>query len=298
MYDYFLGGAHNFGVDRDAADAVLAVAPEVRAAARANRDFLRRAVRYALDHGIRQFLDLGSGIPTVGNVYGIAHAVDPAARVVYVDNEPVAVAHARALLRDTATAGVIQADTRDTNAILDHEQTRRLIDFNQPVAILLVSVLHFVPGDVTGLVTTLRRPMGPGSQLVISHASPTTTTAQTDAVQELYARTPTPVQLRSRDEIRALFAGLDLVRPNPDSREVADLVPVTRWRPGRRGTELPAHVVDSPFVAGFLAGVGRMPPPAASATTTTAGRPPQPRNRESQFDPTSRRAPATTATTP
>lgn len=228
MYDYFLGGAHNFQPDREAAQAVLAVAPEVRQAARANRSFLRRAVRYALDCGIRQCLDLGSGIPTVGNVHEVAQAVDPAARVLYVDNEPVAVAHAEALLRHTDMAGVIQSDIRDTAAVLGHPETRRLIDFNQPIAVLIVSVLHFIPGDVTGLVAALRRPMAPGSLLVISHASPIATREETDAVQRLYARTPTPVHPRRSDEIRALFAGLDLVHPNPPRGRPADLVPVTQ----------------------------------------------------------------------
>jgi hypothetical protein len=261
MYDRLLGGGHNFAVDRLAIDKVLAVAPEVRTAALANRAFLRRAVTHLATNGIRQFVDLGSGIPTVGNVHEIAQAVDPAARVVYVDNEPVAYAHARALLEDMPTASVIHRDIREPAAILNHDDTKRLIDFSQPVGLLLVSVLHFVPGDVTGLVAELRRPLAAGSYLVVSHATLTTSTAQTDAVQELYARTPTPLQLRSRDQIRTVFDGLDLVHAAPAAHEPADLVPIARWRPDPNEAALPDDVAASPFLTGFLAGVGRVPTP-------------------------------------
>lgn len=272
MYDYFLGGAHNFQVDRDAADAVLAAAPQVALAARANRSFLRRAVRYALDQGVGQFLDLGSGIPTVGNVHEIAHAVNPHAAVVYVDNDPTVAAHARALLTDTDAAGVVEADLRDTDTILGAPETRRLIDFTQPVTVLLVSVLHFIPGDVTGLLATLRNLIAPGSQLVISHASAAASTTQTDAVKDVYARSPTPLQLRSREAIRGLFAGLDLVSPDPDTNAPADLVPVTQWRPVPGDTTLQAEDAASPFIAGFIAGVGRKPRPATSSTATSGPR--------------------------
>jgi hypothetical protein len=276
MYDYFLGGAHNFQADRAAAKAVLAIAPQVRDAARANRDFLHRAVRFALDHGVRQFLDLGSGIPTVGNVHEVVHKVDPAARVVYVDCEPVAVAHSRALLAGVDTVQVVDADIRDTAAVLDHPTTRALIDFGQPVAVLMVSVLHFVPGEITGMVAELREAMAPGSFLAISHASTVAATAQTDAVQQLYARTPTPLQLRSREEIRGLFAGLDLVSPDLANAAPAELVPVTGWRPTPGDTPLSAEDAASPFIAGFLAGVGRKPPPVEVGAAPRPTAPSQP----------------------
>ncbi|MBN1172931.1 MAG: SAM-dependent methyltransferase [Micromonosporaceae bacterium] len=265
MYDYFLGGAHNFQLDRDTADAILAVAPEVALAARANRRFLHRAVRYALDRGIRQFLDLGSGIPTSGNVHEIAGQHDPSARVVYVDADPIAVTHATTLLTDVPTAAAIEADLRDTEAVLGHAETQRLIDVTQPVAILAVSVLHFVPGDVATPIAAYRAAMSPGSLLVISHASPAPATEQTNQVQHLYQRSRTPLQLRTPDEIRDLFTGLDLVPAQPDPGERRrcgepddnGLVPVTAWRPD--GDPPGSAIERSPFLDRFLAGVGRKP---------------------------------------
>jgi hypothetical protein len=261
VYDYLLGGAHNFHADRAAAEQALASAPQIGDAARANRAFLRRAVQHALDNGVRQFLDLGSGIPNVGNVHEIVHAVDPHAPVLYVDRDPVVAAHTRAQLGDTDMAGIIQADIRDTTAILGHPETTRLIDLNRPVAVLLVYLLHFLPGDVTGLIAALRRPLAPGSHLVITHATPTAD-GDTTAVQELYARTPTPLQLRSREEIRALFTGFDLVHPDPGSTTPADLVPVTRWRPEPTDTPPSAEIADNPYITGLLAAAARKPPTA------------------------------------
>jgi hypothetical protein len=282
MYDFFLGGAHNFRPDRDAALAVLEVAPQVADAARANRAFLHRAVRYALDQGIRQFLDLGSGIPTAGNVHEIVHRVDPHGRVLYVDTDPVVIAHAHALLQGTDAAGAIEADLRDTATILGRDETRRLIDFEHPVAVLLVSVLHFVNGDIDRLiqvVSELVRPAAPGSQLVISHASASAASAQTDAVQELYGRTPTPLHLRSPQEIRALFADLDLIPPDPDATQPAELVPITQWRRVPGDDELPPDVAAGPFIARFLAGVGRKSPAVTTRryTATFPQRCPLPR---------------------
>ncbi len=278
MYDYFLGGAHNFQLDRDTADAILTVAPEVALAARANRQFLHRAVGYALDCGIRQFLDLGSGIPSSGTVHEIAHQHDPTARVVYVDADPIAVTHATTLLTGVATAAAIEADLRDTEAVLGHAETQRLIDFTRPTAILAVSVLHFVPGDVAVPIAAYRAAMTPGSLLVISHASPAPATDQTDQVQHLYQRSPTPLQLRTPLEIRGLFTGLDLVpaQPDPAARrrhsEPNDrgLVPVTAWRPD---DDQPGSAIDgSPFLNRFLVGIGHKPPIAASRPVEAARR--------------------------
>ncbi|MFK3984454.1 SAM-dependent methyltransferase [Micromonospora sp. NPDC050397] len=296
MYDYFLGGAHNFAVDRAAADEVIDAAPEVRDAAKANRSFLRRSVSHALDNGIRQFLDLGSGIPTVGNVHEIAHALDPSATVVYVDSEPVAVAHARALLRNVPTADAIQGDIRYPARILGHDQTRYLIDFDQPVAMLLVSVLHFVPGDVAGVVDALRQRMVAGSYLIVSHASPVVATAQTRSVEQLYARTSTPLYLRGRDEIRALFGDLALVHPMVDGAAPADLTPVPCWRPDPGAPALPPEVANSPFIAGFLAGVGRVPSPLTRVSPAAPLRPARALNHPGRFGatPTSRLAPLPT----
>ncbi|WBB92117.1 SAM-dependent methyltransferase [Verrucosispora sp. WMMC514] len=258
IYDYFLGGSHNFAADRRAADAVLAVAPHVADAARANRAFLRRAVHYALQQGIHQFLDLGSGIPTVGNVHDIAHHVNADARVLYVDVEPVAVAHARALLGDHPFVDVIQADICFPDFILRNPATQRLIDLTRPVAVLFVSVLHFIPGDVDAIVEPFRAAMSPGSALVISHATSGTATAETDEVQRLYQRTPTPLQLRAAAEIEALFGDFAML---PASRSVVPatgtaLVPVAQWRPDADDQVAGSPASASPFLAGFLGGVG------------------------------------------
>jgi hypothetical protein len=253
MYDYFLGGARNFDVDREAAQAVLDIAPQIQTAARENRAFLGRVVRYTLDSGIRQFLDLGSGIPTVGNVHQLVEDYGCDARVVYVDLDPIAVANAQALLLGSPNAGIIQADLREPYRVLNHHTTQRLIDFNQPVAILFVSVLHFVCGDITPVINAYRRPAAPGSLLAVSHASPAATPEQAEPVQRLYERTPTPLRLRTPTEIRALFSGWDLVHPNPHGpAQPADLVPVTDWRPDRPGVPAPDDL--GPFVTGFLAG--------------------------------------------
>ncbi|WP_432832924.1 SAM-dependent methyltransferase [Dactylosporangium sp. CA-092794] len=288
MYDFLLGGAHNFDADRRAALALLEVAPEIRDAAWANRRFLRRAVQYALDQGIRQFLDLGCGIPSRGNVHDVVRAAHPDGRVLYVDADPVVIKHAQVLLNDVDGAKAIQADLRDPAGILGHDQTHRLIDFRQPVTVLLVSVLHFVPGttdELTALLGEFMRPAASGSLLVISHASPTLTTDATKTVNELYARTPTPLHLRSAHDIRALFGDLDLIAPDPHLAKPANLVSVSAWRPDPTEQERLPDRSNSPFLAGFLAGVGRNPRPAAAETVTTAGSadgtpgiPPRPRN--------------------
>ena len=173
VYDYGLGGSHNFAADRDLAERFLAALPSARHVARLNRAFLRRAVHYCMRQGIDQFLDLGSGIPTVGNVHEAAHQLDPRARVVYVDNEPVAVAHTRQLLRGDARAEVVQADVRDPSAVLDSEAARRLLDFSRPVALLAVAALHYLgrDEDVPGLLARYRAELASGSLLAISHTT-------------------------------------------------------------------------------------------------------------------------------
>jgi hypothetical protein len=271
MYDYYLGGSHKFAADRHAAKAVIAAAPKIIEAARANRDFLRRAVRYALGEGVRQFLDLGSGLPTHGNVHDLVHATDPEAPVVSVDVDPVAVAHARHILHANPAAGVVHADIRTIAAILDHPTTRRLIDFTRPVCALLVCVLHFVPGDLTGPMATLRARLSPGSLLVISHGTDPGPcyAAQSDTVRQIYTRTATPICHRTPAEIAALFTGLDLVCPRADPATGAPpgLVAVNQWRPDDTDS---APGDDEPVapLAGFLAAAARKPaPPATTATS-------------------------------
>ena len=173
MYDFWLGGHDNFAVDRAAALTVSEAAPEMKLMAVENRKFLRRAVRYlAAEAGIAQFLDIGTGLPTQGNVHQVAQQVNPDARVVYVDNDPMVLAHSRALKTGGNTA-VIEADLRNPVSILDHPRTRALIDFSQPLAVLLVAVLHFIGGsdDPYAIVGSIRDALPPGSYLVISHAT-------------------------------------------------------------------------------------------------------------------------------
>ncbi|HEY4021315.1 MAG TPA: SAM-dependent methyltransferase, partial [Pseudonocardiaceae bacterium] len=173
MYDYFLGGAHNLAIDRELADKTIAIMPGIVDMARANRSFLRRAVQYCMKAGIRQYLDLGSGIPTVGHVHEVAHRIDRAARVAYVDIEPVAVAQTKRLLADVPTATVTKADITDPKQVLAAPGVAELLDFNQPVAIVACAVLHFVPdsADPVGVLTTYRDHLSPGGALVFSHGA-------------------------------------------------------------------------------------------------------------------------------
>ncbi len=227
MYDYFLGGKDHFAADREAADQILAVAPESRDNARANRAFLGRAVRYlAGQAGIRQFLDIGTGIPTAGNTHEVAQAIAPQSRVVYVDNDPGVIAHARALLVGTpqGRCEYVPADLRDPGAVL--AGAARLLDFTQPVALLLVAVLHFIPDDddPRGLVAAYLDALPPGSHLVLSHATDSHHPAKvTSTAAKVYDAGPASLALRPRDAVGRFFDGLTLVPPG--------LVKATEWRP-------------------------------------------------------------------
>jgi SAM-dependent methyltransferase len=226
VYDYLLGGSHNFEVDREMADRMLRLAPEAAVAAQANRDFLGRAVRYLVSQGIRQFLDIGSGIPTVGNVHEIAHRYAPEARVAYVDIDPVAIIHSRHILAGNPRCRAVEADLRQPEQLLAEPMVRELLDFDQPVAVLLVAVLHFMQdSDQPGaLVARLREALVPGGHLVISHASfPPANSTEITQARRGYERTTTPLVLRAPDEITGFFDGLTLVEPG--------LVTVARWRP-------------------------------------------------------------------
>jgi SAM-dependent methyltransferase len=244
MYDHYLGGSHNFEVDRRAAEAVSRIYPGMAAAARANRSFLRRAVHHLAEQGIEQFLDLGSGIPTVGSVHEVARAVNPACRVAYVDVEPVAVAHSTALLADEPGTVAVQGDLRSPDTVLADPEVRELLDFSQPIGVLLVAVLHFVaesdaPRD---LVDAYLSAVVPGSHLVISHASldgiALDEVPGAEAVRQIYRRTDSPLVVRSRAEIAELFTGLELAPPG--------VVPLSEWRPDS----------DDPPISAFV-GVGR-----------------------------------------
>lgn len=228
VYDYYLGGFHNFPVDRELGDATIAVFPEARAAAQSARGFLTRAVTHlAADLGVRQFLDLGSGIPTMGNVHEITQAVDPAARVVYVDIEPVAVAHGQQVLAGNPNATSVMADLRDPERVLGHPAVRELLAGDGPTALLLSVVLHFVP-DADRPADLLRRyrdALGPGSWIVVSHSTDDLRGDETNAGVNAYRRSGTAVQVRSHAEVLALLDGYDLLPPG--------LVLAEQWQPGR-----------------------------------------------------------------
>ncbi|HEX5294433.1 MAG TPA: SAM-dependent methyltransferase [Streptosporangiaceae bacterium] len=249
VYDYLLGGSHHFLADQDLGRSLAAVDPNVRAIARANRDFLGRAVRFLSGAGIRQFLDIGSGIPTQGNVHEAAQATDPDSRVVYADIDPVAVAHSRAILADRPNAAAIEADLRDPAAILGDPATRRLIDFRQPAGLLLVSVLPFVSDaeDPRRIVAVLRDTLAPGSYLAICHATSDGRPAVTEAMDKVYrGSVQAGGTIRGRADILRFFDGFELVEPG--------LVNVPLWRP-----DSPADVPADPEQFWVLAGVGVKP---------------------------------------
>ncbi|MFD9939290.1 SAM-dependent methyltransferase [Nonomuraea sp. NPDC059023] len=220
LYDYYLGGKDNFPADRAAAEKILRVAPELRAAARANRAFLGRAVRHLSGQGITQFLDIGTGLPTQGNVHEVA---PPGARVAYVDNDPVVLVHARALLALDSDTSVVHGDLRHPEEILKDGELG--IDFDRPVGILLVAVLHFVARseDPGRIIATLRDAMAPGSYLVLSHGTSDARAAAVTKGTEVYQNSASPLTLRSRDEIAALFDGFAMEEPG--------VVWLPEWRP-------------------------------------------------------------------
>ena len=247
MYDYYLGGSHNFAADRAAARAMVAAVPEAPLMAQANRAFMRRVVHTLAEAGIRQFLDIGSGIPTVGNVHEIAQKVTPDARVVYVDVDPVAVAHSQEILSGDPRTTVVQEDLRNPERILAHPEVNRMLDFTEPVAVLVVAVLHFVPESdrPAELLRTLREALAPGSYLVLSQASDEGRGEDERAEAErVYQRTDSPLWIRSRAGLAALFDGFELVEPG--------VVWVPQWRPDS------PESAEEPERAVFMGGVGRI----------------------------------------
>ncbi|MDG6103330.1 SAM-dependent methyltransferase [Dactylosporangium aurantiacum] len=221
MYDYYLGGYHNFAVDREAAERILAIFPDTPAAARTNRRFLQRAVRHLAQAGVRQFLDIGTGLPTQGNVHDIADG-----RVVYVDNDPVAVAQARSLVDGLDRVSVALADLREPEALLCDPDVAGHLDFGEPVAILMVSILHFVPdeADPAGLIARLRDATVPGSHLVVSHLTRDgVPDAPAQQGQQVYRQSSAPIVPRTRADILRLFDGYELLDPG--------LVWLGDWRP-------------------------------------------------------------------
>ncbi|HTU75150.1 MAG TPA: SAM-dependent methyltransferase [Trebonia sp.] len=259
MYDYYLGGKDNYASDRRAAEEIYSQIPDLPEIARDNRAFLQRAVRAFAEAGIRQFIDLGTGLPTQGNVHEIAQQVDPTSRVVYVDNDPTVLTHARALLvsNPQGATAYIDADLRNPDVIFRHPDLRKLVDFDQPVGLLMIAVLHFITDeeDPWGLVSRYRSYLPAGSHIAIAHA--TSEDRPAEAVQKMtdvYKKASAPFNFRSRKQILALFDGLSLLDPG--------LVFCPDWRrdPNSR---------TSPSAGWNLAGVGALA--AAGNRTGDAG---------------------------
>ncbi|MER5447488.1 SAM-dependent methyltransferase [Streptomyces sp. NPDC002764] len=248
IYDFYLGGSHNFEVDREAARKAMEFMPGLPKIMQANRAFMRRAVRFAAAEGITQFLDIGSGIPTFGNVHEVAGAASPGAHVVYVDHDPVAVAHSQAVLEGNDDTGVVAADVRKPQEILASAEVERLIDLNRPVALLLVAILHFVEDedDPYEAVAQLRDALAPGSLLILTHASyegiPLSPERAAGTV-DVYKDIRNPLIMRSREGIARFFEGYDMVEPG--------LVPMPHWRPDTAPED------EDPYAFSGFAGVGR-----------------------------------------
>lgn len=249
VYDFLLGGSHNFAADRQFATAVTVAAPYAADAARVNRSFLRRAVLFMIDNGIRQFLDIGSGIPTVGNVHEIAQQADPACRVVYVDKEPIAVEHSRILLRDNDRATAVQADLRDPEDLLGRPEIEQQLDLSQPVGLLTLCVWHFVSDthDPTGLMARYRAVLAPGSYLALTHITRDGVSREmNEVIDDARQSTPDEIFPRGIEQVTELFTGFELLPPG--------LVCCPAWRPGG-----PGDFSDEPSSNKILyAGVGRV----------------------------------------
>lgn len=248
VYDFLLGGSHNFEVDRAAARQALTVVPDLAVHAQANRAFLYRAVRYLLEAGVRQFLDIGSGVPTVGNVHEVAQRVDPEATVVYVDIDPVAVAHSRAILAGNDRAAVFQQDLRAPAEILEHPELRAKLDLDRPVGLLLVALLHAIPDEDNphGIVRQLVDALAPGSYLVASHGTADGDPQRYERFRPLSVRAGYTITARGHADVSRFFTGLELVDPG--------VTWLAKWRPEHRD-----DVPDHPEESNWYAGVGRKP---------------------------------------
>jgi hypothetical protein len=246
MYDYYLGGKDHFPADREAAEVALSVVPFGREVARANRQFMVRAVQFMARSGIGQFIDLGTGLPTRPNVHEVAREILPDARVLYVDNDPMACAHARALLATNDGVAAIHGDIRAPQAILSDPVTCTLIDFARPVGVLFVAVLHFLTDKEQPWeqVAAFRWRMASGSMLAVSHITSEGTPPDVqETIRDAYAEASAPAVFRTPPEIEAFFGRLDLVEPG--------LVEVGAWRSLRPAPPAPLR---------FLGGVARLTP--------------------------------------
>jgi hypothetical protein len=246
IYDFMLGGKDNFAADRRLAEQILATVPTSAWSARQQRAFVVRAVRYCAQHGMDQFLDVGSGLPTMDNVHEVARRVVPGAAVVYVDNDGVALSHARALLATSPGVAAIWGDARDPRTILGHVQTRELLDLTRPMVVLMTGILHFIADaeDPAGIVRVFREAIAPGSYLVLSQATDDVRPQDAEYAKDTMRGASAPLlHTRSHAEFAAFFAGLELADPG--------LVLTVQWRP-----EEPVRNLEQ---AGIYVGVGRKP---------------------------------------
>jgi hypothetical protein len=254
VYDYMIGGKDNFAVDRAAAEAAKRITPDGPEAGRSCRAFLRRAVTYlATEAGIDQFLDIGSGLPTQGNVHEVAQAANRAARVVYVDNDPMALAHGRALLADNERTIVVQADLREPEELLANPQVQKFIDFDRPVGLLMFAILHHLNDDEdpVGVSARLRAALPSGSYLAINHFHNPgdrlpDVARKAYAVEKIFNESLGTGRWRTHDEILAYFGDFELVEPG--------LVPVSDWRP-----EPDEHFEQTDTYHTIIGGVARKP---------------------------------------
>jgi hypothetical protein len=254
IYDYILGGKDNYPADRAAAERVVGAMPDgvLRALALENRRFLVRAVRYLVqDAGIRQFLDIGAGLPTMNNVHQVAQGVAADSRVVYVDNDPVVLAHSRDLLHGNDGTAVIRADLRDTAGILAAPELRAMLDLSQPVAVLLLAIVHFIPDaeDPYGIVRALMDALPSGSHLVISHFTPDSHERQAAEITQVYENSSAPMHSRTRAQVAEFFTGLDLAAPG--------LVWAPQWRHPADGPVADLEMAANPGLSMSWCGVGR-----------------------------------------
>ena len=253
VYDYWLGGKDNFAADREAGDKAVEAYPDLVVAVRANRAFLGRTVRYLADEaGVRQFLDIGTGIPTASNTHEVAHSVAPQARVVYVDNDPMVLAHARALLTsgDQGACAYVDADLRDTGTILS--QAAELLDFTQPIAVMLVAILQYIPEqeDPYGIVSRLMAATAPGSHLVVSHpASDIAAEQVAESMRRYNERAAEQATPRDHAGVSRFFDGLELIDPG--------VVPIPQWRPGAA-----SDTAEGTASIAMWGGVARKPRPS------------------------------------
>ncbi len=245
MYDYFLGGKDHLPVDREAADRALKLVPEIPIGIRENRRFLSRAMRFLADQGIRQFLDIGAGLPTQDNVHQLAARFAPGGRTVYVDNDPQVLVHARALLQKSPEVLAAQGDLRRPEEILADPAIRRHLDFDRPVAVLLLAILHFIPDgdDPVGIVARIREALPPGSYIVISHVAVDERPQVAPDVERVYDNASARFVARMSSEIAPMFDGLELVEPG--------LVNLHEWRMDVPVTDPVFARVDNYFMCGI-----------------------------------------------